>query len=69
MMAAIVKNFDAADIAAGLDSRGFVCIPDAISPEWLERAARTSQCSRRRAADAISRSTGQGGRRARRGRK
>ena len=37
-MAAIVKNFDAADIAAGLDSRGFVCIPDAISPEWLERA-------------------------------
>src|SRR6476469_10477357 len=37
-MTAIVQNFDAAEIAAGLNSEGFVCIEDAVSPEWLDRA-------------------------------
>ena len=37
-MTAIVQNFDPAEIAAGLDSQGFVCIQDAVAPEWLDRA-------------------------------
>jgi hypothetical protein len=37
-MAALVNDFDIDEIANALDTRGFVCLPDAISPEWLERA-------------------------------
>jgi hypothetical protein len=37
-MSGIVRDLDAAEIAAGLDSRGFVCLPDAIGPAWLDRA-------------------------------
>ena len=37
-MTNLVKDFDAAEVAARLDSEGFVCLPDAIAPEWLDRA-------------------------------
>jgi hypothetical protein len=34
----IAKDFDATEIAAGLDSQGFVCLRDAVAPEWIDRA-------------------------------
>jgi hypothetical protein len=37
-MTAIVQNFDAAGIAAHLNRDGFVCLEDAVAPEWLGRA-------------------------------
>jgi hypothetical protein len=37
-MATIVRSCDAAEVARGLDRSGFVCLNDAVSPEWLDRA-------------------------------
>ena len=37
-MTILVKEIDVAKIATELDDRGFVCIPDAIAADWLERA-------------------------------
>ena len=37
-MAAIVKDLEAGEIARALDTQGFVCVPNAISPESLDRA-------------------------------
>ena len=37
-MNAIVRDLNAAEIARRLDSEGFVCVPDAVAPDWLDRA-------------------------------
>src|SRR5947209_2418673 len=37
-MTAIIKDLDPVEIASRLDSEGFVCVPDAVAPEWLDRA-------------------------------
>jgi hypothetical protein len=37
-MATIVRACDAAEVASGLDRAGFVCLENAVAPEWLDRA-------------------------------
>jgi hypothetical protein len=33
-----VKDFDVAKIATALDTEGFVCLPDVVAADWLDRA-------------------------------